>query len=97
MNVQLPHGIVIQNHLSGNLKLGSLPHVALHAHVFKDLHKWSLLSVGKLCDAGITVIFTSDKAKAILDGKLVLVDIDRPPQIGCGPSTSHPLSFPALL
>ena len=63
---------MIKNQLSGDLKLGSLPHDARHAHVFKDLHKWSLLSVGKLCDSGITVIFTSDKVKAILDGNLVL-------------------------
>ena len=64
--------MVIKNQLSGDLKLGSLPHDARHAHVFKDLHKWSLLSVGKLCDSVITVIFTSDKVKAILDGNLVL-------------------------
>ncbi len=54
LNVQLPHGMVKQNHLLGNLKLGNLPHDAFH--VLKDLHKWSLLSAGKLCDAGIAVI-----------------------------------------
>jgi hypothetical protein len=43
LNVQLPHGMVKLNHLSGNLKLGNLPHDAFNAYVLKDLHKWSLL------------------------------------------------------
>ena len=50
----------------------AVSHDALHAHVFKVVHKWSLLYAGKLCDSGKTVIFTSDKVRAILNGILML-------------------------
>ena len=40
--------------------------------MYKDLSKWSLLSVGKLCDAGVTAIFTSGTVEAFLEGRVVL-------------------------
>ena len=70
--VELPDGRPIWSHSTGSLKLAGLPPSAREAEVFKDLSKWSLLSVGKLCDAGITVIFTSGTVEAFLEGRVVL-------------------------
>jgi hypothetical protein len=53
-------------------KLDGPPPPAREAEMYKDLSKWSLLSVGKLCDAGITVIFTSGTVEAFLEGRVVL-------------------------
>ena len=65
--VELPNGSFIKSSHTALLDLPSIPAEARVAHVFPDLKSPSLLSIGALCDHGLTAIY--DKHKVfIYDG-----------------------------
>ena len=94
--VELPDGRPIWSNSTGSLKLAGLPSSAreAEAEMFKDLSKWSLLSVGKLCDVGIT-IFTGGTVEAFKEGQVVLIGQRSPATHGCTWWTTTPKTIRA--
>ena len=61
IHVGLPNGVTLQS--TGDrcqLKLPQLPSAAREAHLLPGLSHSSLLSIGKMCDAGCTALFNKD-------------------------------------
>ena len=54
------------------LHLPLLPKQARQVHLFPALHKTSLLSIGKLCDAGCTATFTADHLHISYNDTIIL-------------------------
>jgi hypothetical protein len=59
----MPNGANIQSFARAEIATNSLPAAARQVHVFKadDLTEYSLLSVNKLCQSGLEVLFNSDR------------------------------------
>ena len=72
--INLPDGTTLETKQQGELQIDNLPTPAATAHVIPHL-KHNLLSVGQLCDAGLTATFSQDKViiqrknEHILEGK----------------------------
>ena len=58
INVIVPNGATMQSNSTMHLPIPGLPPSATKAHGFNNLASGSLLSVGKVCDANCTAIFT---------------------------------------
>lgn len=70
ITVTLPDGsTAISSHV-GTLNWPSLPDAARTAHIFPSFPN-SLVSIGLLCDAGITAIYTSDKVELKVNDTLI--------------------------
>ena len=62
VKVQLPNGhFIVSSHVA-ELNIPALPAHARRVHIFPDL-QGSLLSIGDICDAGCTAIYTADVVK----------------------------------
>ena len=70
--VMLPDGNNIQSTKKGLLPIPGLSDVAATAHVFKDLHSASLLSVGQLCDDDCLVLFDKEFMRVFKHNKEIL-------------------------
>ena len=70
--VMLPDGNNIQSTKTGLLPIPGLSDVAATAHVFKDLHSASLLSVGQLCDDDCLVLFDKGFMRVFKHNKEIL-------------------------
>ena len=66
MRVRLPNGGIITSYATAELVSSELPIEAKQVHVFneQDLTEYSLLSVSKLCKAGLHVVFTDSSVTA---------------------------------
>ena len=65
----------------GYLPIPNLPTEATESHTFKDLHSASLLSIGQVCDADCSAVFTkqdlqifNDKKELVLTGQRSYTD-----------------------
>lgn len=56
----------------GHIDLPILPKEATVTHMFPSLASGSLLSIGQLCDAGCTALFTKTKLYIFFNGKIIL-------------------------
>jgi hypothetical protein len=65
VRVRLPNGGIITSYATAELVSSELPIEAKQVHVFneQDLTEYSLLSVSKLCKAGLHVVFTDSSVK----------------------------------
>lgn len=71
--VKLPNGDIMYSTKQANLDIdANLPKDATVAHIFPHLASGSLLSVGKLCDAGCTAIFNNKKLYILHNGKIIM-------------------------
>ena len=62
--VRLPNNApIITTKQEGTLPIPNVPLAATKAHTFDDLHSSSLLSVGQLCDADCSALFTRESLK----------------------------------
>ena len=68
----MPTGVQIKSSHKGHIVLPGLPGVKLPAYVLPDLMRHSLLSLGVLCDSGLTVYLDSDKIEFYHKNSLVL-------------------------
>jgi hypothetical protein len=59
----MPNGANIQSFARAEIATNSLPAAARQVHVFKadELREYSLLSVNKVCQSGLEVLFNSDR------------------------------------
>ena len=76
--VELPNGSIIRATHTALLDLPSLPLAARTAHVFPDLKHGSLLSIGDLCDHGLTANYTKTHVKIYNGTNLVLSGLRSP-------------------
>ena len=76
IRVALPDGSTIHSTHVGQLPIDALPREATLAHLFPSLGPASLVSIGQLCDAGCTALFTHDKVYIKYHGNTIL-DGDR--------------------
>ena len=60
LQVSLPDGSTMSSTHIAELHLPQLPKKARTVHLFPALNNTSLLSIGKLCDAGCQATFTAD-------------------------------------
>lgn len=81
ITITLPDGHTISSTHTGLLPLPNLPYHARQAHLFPSLKSGSLVSIGLLCDAGCTALFSRDEV-VIRTGALHVVT---------GPRTSEGL------
>ena len=72
ISVQLPDNHHIKSTHTGNLDIPSLPLEATEAHLFPDLGATSLLSIGKLCDAGCEAKFRATDCIITFMGDVIL-------------------------
>ena len=70
--VSMPNGTTIRSTTSGSLKLSGIPPEARKAYTFGELTEWSLLSLGQLCDAGMTAILDKHSVSVTLGDDVVL-------------------------
>lgn len=63
ITVELPNGSTIQSTHTAELTIEGIPHQASTADILPGLHRHSLLSVAKLCDAGCNVVFDQHHVK----------------------------------
>ena len=70
--VELPNGSIIQATHTALLDLPSLPLAARTAHIFPDLKNGSLLSIGEMCDHGLTAQYTKHTVNIFNGSHLVL-------------------------
>ena len=70
--VMLPDGTTIQSTNQGRLPIPELSPTAATAHVFKDLHSASLLSVGQLCDDNCLVLFDKQHVRIFKNNQEIL-------------------------
>jgi hypothetical protein len=77
--VMLPNGDRIQSSHEADLLFKDLPNGSLRAHLFPNLQRQALLSMGVFCDAGCTATFTATTVKIIYQGKTVLEGARTPP------------------
>ncbi len=68
----MPTGVQIKSSHKGHIVLPGLPGVKFPAYVLPDLMRHSLLSLGVLCDAGLSVYLDSDKIEFYHKKSLVL-------------------------
>ena len=64
IQVAEPGGGSMQSAGMGNLHCATVPDAAKEAHILPGIHT-SLLSAGKLCDAGCVAMFTKEDVKVI--------------------------------
>lgn len=57
--VTLPNGTINVSTATGNLPKLALPEKAREVHIFREFDKGTLISGGKLCNAGCTLTFTA--------------------------------------
>ena len=72
ISVQLPDNHHIKSTHTANLDIPSLPLEATEAHLFPDLGATSLLSIGKLCDAGCEAKFRATDCIITFMGDVIL-------------------------
>ena len=61
--VRLPNNAIITSKQEGTLPIPNFPLTATKAHTVDDLHCSSLLSIGQLCDADCSALFTRESLK----------------------------------
>lgn len=70
---KLPNGDIMYSTKQAELDIDSnIPKDAITAHIFPHLASGSLLSVGKLCDAGCTAMFNKNKLFIMHNGKIIM-------------------------
>ena len=73
INVELPDASTIASTHTGNLDINCLPtNTATEAHLFPALGPTSLLSIGKLCDAGCEALFRAHECVIMFMGDVIL-------------------------
>ena len=72
LTVELPDGNIIRSTHTADLIIPTLPNTACHAHIFSQLHNKSLISIGQLCDAGCTAIFSVHDVVIMYKGNKIL-------------------------
>jgi hypothetical protein len=72
ITVALPDGTTAISSHVGTLNWPLLPDVARTAHIFPSFPN-SLISIGLLCDAGITAIYTYDKVELKVNDTLIAI------------------------
>jgi hypothetical protein len=72
ITVTLPNGQRITSTHTAILKWSHLPHQARQCHIFPQLQDKMLLSIGQLCDSGMTATFTHNKLYIYKEKMLVL-------------------------
>jgi hypothetical protein len=72
ITVRLPDGSTIHSTHVANLNLPHLPPEATETHIFPSLGDTHLLSIGKLCDADCTCIFSKKQATIKRHGETIL-------------------------
>ena len=69
--VHLPNGDTLSSHLQGILQYPNLSPEATTAHILPNLQH-NLLSVGQLCDAGLTALFSKNKVVIQRDNQTII-------------------------
>jgi hypothetical protein len=72
IKVLIPDGSTMSSTHVANLPLPHLSPIATKAHGFTHLASGSLLSIGQLCDAGCTAIFTNNEVTVHHNNNLIL-------------------------
>jgi hypothetical protein len=72
ISVRMPNGTTSQSTHTGTIKLPDLPNEACRAYIFSDQTSMPLLSIGKLCDAGVTALYDKDYVSLNYLGKCIL-------------------------
>ena len=72
-NFVLPNGQTIQATHTTTLPLQELPVKARQAYIIPGLHKYSLLSIGQLCQHGCQALFTATNVQIFYKNKVVLL------------------------
>ena len=70
-SVNLPNGTVITSHQQAQLNFSNLSESASRAHVLPTL-KHNLLSIGQLCDNGMTALFSKNTVVIQKEGKTII-------------------------
>ena len=70
--VRLPDNTILASTMTGHLPITTLPKQATVSHTFPNLHSASLLSIGQVCDADCSALFTKHQLK-VFDNKKKLV------------------------
>ena len=71
ISVNLPNGGTITSTSTGTLNFSTLSDAANKAHILPQLHH-NLLSVGQLCDAGMTAVFSQHEVLIKKEEKIVM-------------------------
>ena len=71
-NVVLPNGQTLRATHTTSIPIPTLPPEATKAYIIPDLHKYSLISVGQLCQHGCIVTFTSTHLTISHNDKVLL-------------------------
>ena len=72
IQVCVPNGEIMHSTHQADLDIPNLPSPARTAHIFPHLASGSLLSIGKLCDAGCTALFNKSKLFIFYKGKIIM-------------------------
>ena len=80
IHVGLPDGSSLQATRKAKLPFANLPEAAQDAYIVDNMQK-NLISIGKLCNAGCTAIFTKNDVKIRINNDIVLQG-NRNPQHG---------------
>ena len=72
VRVEVANGQVIKSSHRGYLRLPEVPDVKIKSYVMPDLVRHSLLSLGVLCDAGLTAQFDHGTIKIFYQTRLVM-------------------------
>jgi hypothetical protein len=70
--IQIPDGSIMESTHEAELIYPTLRKAARHAHIVPDMHNYSLLSVGNLCNADYGVIFDRREVR-IMDNQEVIM------------------------
>jgi hypothetical protein len=98
ITVRLPNGTMLQSTTEAcQLALSQLPEQAREAHIMPGLTHSSLLSIGKLCDAGCKAIFTEHEVKISHNDQVLLTQVNETrtalgsgaPQLAIKPLQQH--------
>ena len=91
INVIVPNGETMQSNSTMHLPIPTLPPSATKAHGFNNLASGSLLSVGKVCDAKCTAIFTDTKMNIYNNKDVKITPTQKPIITGTRDAPHHPL------
>jgi hypothetical protein len=73
LTVRLPNGQTMKSTHTATLDIPQLSKVAKAAHVFPAMENNSLLSVGKLCDDGYSVLFNTNGVKILNEKQKIIM------------------------
>ena len=72
INVEIPDMNVMQSTHIAKLPLQNISEAARKCHLFKEMKSKTLISIGQLCDDGMTALFTKESLKISKDNKCII-------------------------